>query len=126
MRARKWRTNKYRRLALMSGQWRTEQKSGSVVSCIFKTRGNRVPSSQFSAPALIISLILVLVPAFPIGITCNSTPLLGTLIHINLVGKSSNMFIESWDEFAEAASRMFLADPKNVRLLSLRFLHIAA
>lgn len=25
------------------------------------------------------------------------------------------MFIESWDEFAETASRMYLADPKNVR-----------
>jgi hypothetical protein len=26
------------------------------------------------------------------------------------------MFIESWEEFAEVASRMFLADPANVRL----------
>lgn len=28
------------------------------------------------------------------------------------------MLIESWDEFAEVASKMFLADPKNVCLLT--------
>lgn len=38
--------------------------------------------------------------------------------HCQTLSPSFIMLIESWDEFAEAASRMFLNDPKNVRFSS--------